>query len=85
MSHTDDYVKSILSDAQYEEYKAARRQDTQDSTARQKWRTLARLTRETQQYRATSRDLDRIATLETWLCERGYVNDRGEWTNKTHP
>ncbi len=84
MSHADTYLRTVLSDAQYDAYKAARRQDQQDSTARGHWRRLRQLIREQRRHPDALRTR-RIQTARTWLRTRSYIDDNDQWINKRMP
>lgn len=76
MSHARNYLRSILTPDQWQEYQRQAAQDSQDSTARRKW-----------QYVRWYGDKDRlapsVATARAWLLRNGYVDESGEWTGKT--
>lgn len=69
------YLRSILSDEQYAEYKRQQQLDSRDSTARQKWRSAKR-------HKAGEYDKTHATNL-AWLRKFGYVDSDGQWTGLT--
>lgn len=74
MSRADTYLRSILTAPQWEELRRQRNKDSQDSTARQKYRFW----RSTAHRQDTWIDKSR-ATALAWLVTKGYCDPAGNW------
>lgn len=72
MSHALDYLKRVLTPAEYATYREKAAIDSKDSYARQKWR----ISQNPHNGKASAR-------ARAWLLARGYVDEAGNWTGLT--
>ncbi len=83
MSHAIRYLETILTPAQLDTWREARRQDTQDSIARTKFRQLMHLTK-LQAAHPNALLTPKIQARRQWLKACGYIDECDQWTNKTY-
>lgn len=83
MSHARNYLRSILTPAQWQEYRRLAAQDSQDSTARRRWQYVQRYGGEARLASSAATLASSVATARAWLLRNGYVDESGEWTGKT--
>lgn len=77
MNRAGQYLKATLSPEQWAEYKRQQQLDSQDSSARQRWRYVKRSASWGPQYTKAR------ATSLAWLKARGYVTEQGQWSGLT--
>lgn len=78
MSRAQTYLKTVLTEEQYEEYRRQCNLDSRDSVARGKLRHI-------RQWEGKGQYDERVASAKAWLRKNGYIDEAGEWTNKTFP
>lgn len=78
MSRANDYLRSVLTAAEYLEYRRHAALDSRDSEARKRYRRIAHAQRQG----ASPLMNQRIALNHAWLLRYGYIDDAGAWISE---